>query len=40
MKGKFQGKWSRRITSEHRMVYSVSGGYIYIYVFSLKGHCE
>ncbi len=38
LKGNLQGKWSRRITSEHRMVYSISGDYIYIYVFSLKGH--
>lgn len=24
LKGEFQGYWSRRITSEHRLVYSVS----------------
>ena len=38
LKGNFQGKWSRRITDEHRMVYSISNGRIYVYVFSLKGH--
>ena len=38
LKGNLQGKWSRRINSEHRMVYSISSGRIYIYVFSLKGH--
>jgi toxin YoeB len=38
LKGNLKGKWSRRITDEHRMVYSISNGRIYIYVFSLKGH--
>ena len=38
LKGNLQGKWSRRITAEHRMVYSISCGRIYVYVFSLKGH--
>jgi toxin YoeB len=37
LKGNLQGKWSRRINNEHRMVYSISNGRIYIYVFSLKG---
>ena len=32
------GKWSRRITDEHRMIYSVSSGCIYIFVFSLRYH--
>lgn len=32
------GKWSRRITAEHRLVYSVSNGFIYVYVFSLRYH--
>lgn len=38
LKGNLQDKWSRRINDEHRMVYSVSSGRIYVYVFSLKGH--
>lgn len=38
LKGNLQDKWSRRINDEHRMVYSVSSGHIYVYVFSLKGH--
>lgn len=38
LKGNLQGKWSRRITDEHRMVYSVSDGCIYVYVFSLRYH--
>ncbi len=32
------GKWSRRITDEHRMIYSISSGRIYIFVFSLRYH--
>ena len=40
LKGNLQGKWSRRITDEHRMVYSISSGWIYVYVFSLKGHYQ
>lgn len=38
LKGNKQGKWSRRITDEHRLVYSVSDGRIYIYVFSMRYH--
>ena len=32
------GKWSRRINDEHRIVYSVSSGFVYVYVFSLRYH--
>jgi len=32
------GKWSRRITEEHRLVYSISDGMIYVYVFALRYH--
>ncbi|MBR6980476.1 MAG: Txe/YoeB family addiction module toxin [Prevotella sp.] len=32
------GKWSRRITDEHRLVYSISSGRIYIFVFSMRHH--
>jgi toxin YoeB len=32
------GKWSRRITDEHRLVYSISDGRIYIFVFSMRYH--
>ena len=38
LKGNLQGKWSRRITEEHRMAYSISSGRIYIYVFSMRYH--
>lgn len=32
------GKWSRRITDEHRLVYSISSERIYVYVISLRYH--
>jgi toxin YoeB len=32
------GKWSRRITAEHRIVYSISSGRVYVYVLSLRYH--
>lgn len=38
LKGDLKGMWSRRITDEHRMVYSISNGMIYVYVFSLRFH--
>ena len=38
LKGPLQGKWSRRIDKEHRLVYSVANGMIYVYVFSLRFH--
>ncbi|MDE5606906.1 MAG: Txe/YoeB family addiction module toxin [Bacteroidales bacterium] len=33
-----QGKWSRRITAEHRLVYSVDDQKIIIYVLSMRYH--
>ncbi|MFD1258494.1 Txe/YoeB family addiction module toxin [Mucilaginibacter terrae] len=36
LKHSLTGKWSRRINSEHRIVYLVEENTIYIY--SLKGH--
>ena len=36
--GNLSGKWSRRINSEHRIVYQVSGDKIYVYVFSMRYH--
>lgn len=38
LKHDLQGKWSRRITKEHRLIYSVSDGKVYVYVFSLRDH--
>lgn len=36
LKHNLSGKWSRRITSEHRYVYAIRNNVLYIY--SLKGH--
>ena len=38
LKGDLQGLWSRRITDEHRLIYSVGDGMIYVYVLSLRYH--
>ena len=38
LKGEQHGLWSRRITDEHRLVYSISSGMIYVYVLSLRYH--
>ena len=35
LKNELSGKWSRRITMEHRLVYAVSDN---IYVYSLRGY--
>lgn len=32
------GKWSRRINSEHRIIYSVHENTIEIYIFSMRYH--
>lgn len=33
-----KGLWSRRINDEHRLVYQVSDGMIYVYVLSMRFH--
>ena len=38
LKGDLRGLWSRRITDEHRLVYSIASGKIYVYVFSMRFH--
>ena len=38
LKGEQHGLWSRRITDEHRIIYSVSDGKIYVYILSLRYH--
>lgn len=38
LKHDLQGKWSRRITKEHRLIYSVSDCKVYVYVFSMRNH--
>lgn len=36
LKHNYSGKWSRRITNEHRIIYGVEGEIVYVYSF--KGH--
>lgn len=38
LKYELAGKWSRRINSVHRIIYSVQEDTIEIYVFSMKHH--
>ncbi|MBO5932814.1 MAG: Txe/YoeB family addiction module toxin [Bacteroidaceae bacterium] len=32
------GKWSRRINSEHRLIYSVNEDIVTVYVFAMRYH--
>ncbi len=34
------GKWSRRINKTDRIIYSVDGTLVLVYVFSMKGHYQ
>lgn len=38
LKYQLAGKWSRRINSEHRIIYSVRDDIIEVYVFSMRYH--
>ena len=38
LKDNMQGIWSRRITDEHRLLYSISNGMVYVYVLSMRFH--
>jgi toxin YoeB len=38
LKFDLSGKWSRRINTEHRIIYSVNNEMIEIYVLSMKHH--
>lgn len=40
LKGNLQGKWSRRITAEHRLIYQVSGDSVYVYVLAMRFHYQ
>lgn len=40
LKHNLAGKWSRRINRIDRIIYSVDGEMILIYVFSMKGHYQ
>lgn len=38
LKYQLSGKWSRRINSEHRIIYSVNEEKSLVYIFSLRYH--
>ena len=38
LKHNLKGLWSRRINDEHRLVYQVADGLIYVYVLSMRFH--
>ena len=38
LKNNLSGKWSRRINKTDRIVYSVNGDIVTVFVFSMKGH--
>ena len=38
LKYELAGKWSRRITAEHRLVYSVNDDKIEVHILSMKYH--
>ena len=38
LKHELSGKWSRRINSEHRIIYSVNDKILEVYIFSLRYH--
>lgn len=38
LKYELAGKWSRRINSEHRIIYSVHDDTIEVYIFSMRYH--
>jgi toxin YoeB len=40
LKGNLSGYWSRRISREHRLVYSIEDKIITVTVISAKGHYE
>ena len=40
LKHNLTGKWSRRINTTDRIIYSVDGERILVYVFSMKGHYQ
>lgn len=40
LKYELAGKWSRRINSEHRIIYSVQEELIVIYVLAMRYHYE
>ena len=40
LKGDKSGKWSRRITGKHRLVYQIKEDVVTVLLFSAQGHYE
>ena len=40
LKGKPEGRWSRRVTSKHRLVYRICETKVYVDVLAAYGHYE
>ena len=40
LKNNLAGKWSRRINKTDRIIYSVDGQTVVVYIFSMKGHYQ
>ncbi|NDV47282.1 Txe/YoeB family addiction module toxin [Paludibacter sp. 221] len=40
LRPELSGKWSRRIDSEHRIIYSVNEEYIEVYILAMRYHCS
>lgn len=40
LRGNLSGKWSRRINSEHRLIYSIEEEKIIVEIISAKGHYD
>lgn len=40
LKNNLAGKWSRRINKTDRIIYSVDGQTIVVYIISMKGHYQ
>ena len=40
LKGELSGKWSRRITERHRLVYEIFDEYVEVVVLSACGHYD
>lgn len=40
LKNYLSGKWSRRINKTDRIIYSVEGQNVMVYIFSMKGHYD
>ena len=40
LKGKLEGRWSRRITAKHRLVYEVHDEEVIVFILTACGHYD